>query len=778
VSFTPEQLGKRGMTKIKGRIRADGLQESVSVIRDLWGCPHITAKNEHDVWFSQGFCHAQDRLWQMERTRRFARGTLSEILGEPLVRIDKYYRRLGIQRVAGRDWPQLNQEAQDILQAFSDGVNAAITSMRQLPPEFAVLELEPEPWTPIDSIAAWKVIYLTQTTDMDVDIFRASIARELGAEAAAFLEPCPPENAPVVYPPGSNGEGLGQDITGMSALAAELAPNSAPEGGSNNWAVDGTLSASGKPILAGDPHAVIQTAPVWYINHLRTPEWEITGVSTPGVPGMFLYGHNGHVGWTVTNALADIADLFVERFDDSGRKYLYRGKWLDAGIRREEIKVKGRTEPVVEDIPVTAHGPLVSGGPPGPGVPLAWQWTGHRVVSTFECIPGMVRAKDVDEFRESQRNWAGPPMNRITADDSGNIAYQLLGDIPVRAHGGANAVPVPGWTGEYDWTGIIPFEELPWVKNPDRHFLASANNRVVPAGYPYHINALTIPYRAWRIEDLLQSRSSFTTEDFKRIQGDRYSRPAESIITVLGKADVPAELRPLVELMQSWDCVLSPDKAEPVLYEVFMQKLLARVFSCISGLDGARTVLDRWTGCYLPNLVRQMETDDCRLLELNEETRGRTWQQVMADSLGEAREFLTETQGPDMSKREWSRLHRQTFIHNLGRTPPHDEIFNIPSVGIGGDGTTIFNAPAGYRTDFKINMGVSFRMIVDFADLDSAVWVLPPGQSGHPGSPHYDDNIQPWLNLDYHPLFWNWERIRENQEGTLWLLPVKREEAA
>lgn len=776
MALTPERLKKRGLPKIKGRIWADGLHKSVSVIRDLWGCPHITASNEHDIWFAQGFCHAQDRLWQMERTRRFARGTLSEILGEPLIRVDRYYRRLGIQRVAERDYPQLNQEAQDILQAFSDGVNAAIGAMHQLPPEFAVLDLEPEPWSPTDSIALWKVIFLTQTADFNIKLLRAAIARELGPEVAALLEPDVPGESPVVCPPGSTGKGLGAELAEMSALAANLAPISSPEGGSNNWAVDGNLSASGKPLLAGDPHAVIQTAPVWYISHLRTPEWEMTGVSTPGVPGMFLYGHNGHVGWTVTNALADIADLFVERFDESGRKYLYRDRWLEAEMRHEEIRVKGRSEPVVEDIPVTVHGPLVSGGPLEPGVPLAWQWTAHGVVSTFECIPGMARAKDVDEFRESQRNWAGPPMNRITADDSGNIAYQLLGDIPVRAHGGANAVPAPGWTGEYDWTGFIPFEELPRAKNPDRHFIASANNRVVPAGYKYHVNVPTITYRAWRVEDMLRGKDSFGIEDFMAIQGDRYCRPAADIVRMLGKIEPAKELRAAVELLQSWDCVLSPDAPAAAMYEVFMQKLLARVFSCLTGLPGAATALDRWQSCYLPRLLRQMEEDDHSILELNEATRGMTWQQVMQKSLKEAQDFLTENQGADSAKWNWGRLHRQTFIHNLGRTPPYDEAFNIPPVGIGGDGTTVFNAAPGYRTGFATNMGVSFRMIVDFADVDSAVWILPPGQSGHPGSPHYNDNIQPWLNLEYRPMFWNWDRIRENQEGTLWLLPVKREE--
>lgn len=771
MSLTPEQLKNLGLPQIEGRLRISGLDSTVAIVRDRWGCPHIDARSEHDVWFAQGFCHAQDRLWQLERTRRFARGTLSEILGEPLIPVDQYYRRLGIRRVADSDWPRLNQEARAILQAFSDGVNAAVVSMRELPPEFKVLDLEPEPWAPTDSIALWKVIFLTQTADYNSKVFRAAIVRELGPEALALLEPEYPEEAPVVCPPGSNGQGLGEELDKLVALVNQLVPLSSPEGGSNNWAVDGHLSISGKPLLAGDPHAVIQVAPMWYQNHLRTPDWEMTGVSTPGVPGILLYGHNGRVGWSVTNAIADIADLFVERFDESYRKYLHQGQWHEAKVWHEEIRVKGRTEPVVEDIPVTRHGPLVSGGPLGPGAALAWQWTSHGVVRTFECITAMAKSRNVDEFRESQRSWSGPPMNRVTADDSGNIAYQLVGDVPIRAHGGANAVPAPGWTGEYDWVGHIPFAELPWTKNPERHFIVSANNRVIPSGYKYHVNLTTSPYRAWRIEELLQSKERFDIHDFMTIQGDRYSRPAATVVRMLAKVKPTAATHQALEMLRSWDCVLSPNSPVAALYQVLMQKLLGRLFAFAQGLPGAAASLGRWQLGYLPKLLRQMERDDHSLLEFNEGTRGMTWQQVMQDSLKEAQDFLSQVQGHDPSQWSWDKLHQQTFVHNLGRTPPHDRTFNIPPVGIGGDSTTVFSSGTLYQGNFTATIGVSFRMIVDFADVNRAVWVLPPGQSGHPGSPHYNDGIQPWLSLEYHPMLWDWDCIRANQEGTLQLVP-------
>jgi penicillin amidase len=771
MTLTPEYLKGIGLPKIDGTLRVRGTSGPITIIRDRWGCPHIEARTEPDIWFAQGFCHAQDRLWQLERTRRFARGTLSEILGEPLIPIDKYYRRIGIRRTSEHDWPRLNKEAQGILQAFSDGVNASITSMHELPPEFKVLELEPEPWSPADSIALWRVIFLTQTSHHDVKVFQAAIARELGPEAMALLDPGYPEEAPVVCPPGSTGRGLGKELEKLIALVNELAPISSPDAGSNNWVVDGRLSASGKPLLAGDPHAVIQIAPVWYMNHLKTPEWEMTGVSTPGVPGILLYGHNDHVGWTVTNAQADIADIFVERFDESYRRYRHRRQWREAEVWHEEIRVKGRTEPVVEDIPVTVHGPLVSGGPLSPGVPLAWQWTAHAVLRTFECIPGMARARNVDEFRESQRSWAGPPMNRITADDSGNIAYQLLPEIPVRAHGGANAVPAPGWTGEYDWVGNIPFDDLPSARNPKRHFMASANNRVVPKGYKYYVQMYNAGYRAERVEEMLRSKKSFDIHDFMAMQGDRYSRLAAGMVQILKKIPPTKDTRKALSLLCSWDAVLMPDSPATALYQVFLQKLLSRLFAPAKKLPGAIMALSRWQLYYLDRLLRQIEDDDPSLLQLNDDTKDKTWEQVIVQTLKEARDFLTENQGPDSSRWSWGSLHRQTFVHNLGRTPPHDATFNIPSVGLGGDGTTVFNSGSAYQGNFTSNIGVSFRMIVDFADFNRSVWVLPPGQSGHPGSPHYNDGIQPWLNLEYWPMLWDWKSIRTNEEGTLQLLP-------
>jgi len=776
MNLTPKYLKNYGLPKINGRINVKGLDSSITIIRDKWGCPHIKAKTEQDGWFGQGFVHAQDRLWQMERTRRFSRGTLSEILGEPLINIDKYYRRLGLRRLAIRDFPQLNYEAQGILESFAAGVNGAIASMQELPPEFKVLDLTPEAWSPVDSIAVWKTIFLTQTTDFSQKIFRAAIAQKLGIEALKILEPEYPEQAPVISSPLPAGKEMGQDIAELSEFVNDLMQISASTSGSNNWVVNGKMSAGGKPLLASDPHGVIQTAPIWYMNHLLTPGWEAIGVNTPGVPGILLFGHNEHVGWCVTNALADISDLYIEKFDKDFHKYLYRDRWLEAEIRHEEIKVKDRIKSVVEDIPVTIHGPIISGGPSGQGDPLAWRWTGQKVATTFECISGMVRARNVDEFRESQVNWSGPSMNRVIADDSGNIAYQLMPDIPVRKHHSGNPVPVPGWTGEFDWQGDIMFSELPLIKNPEKNYIVTANNRVAPIDYKYHLNSLTIPYRANRINQILEKRENMTLEDFKAMQADLKSDVAVEILDIM-KVMIQTDCNnKAMMLLCSWNAEINESSTAAALYEVFLQKLLNKLFACTDGLAGRKLAIERWWLCYLDKLAKAIKAGDQALINMNPDLRGQNWERVITASLDEAWEFLEEILGKDPSKWAWGKLHRQTFVHNLGRTPPYDKTFNISSIGIGGDSTTVFNSGGPYTDTFTPNVGVSFRMLLDLSDFKRCLWVLPPGQSGHPGSKHYRDGITPLKNGKYFPMLWDWEEIKKKSEGTLRLIAEKKEE--
>ena len=766
---TVQKLKKCELPKINGRINVRGLNSGVKIVRDKYGCPHISARTPHDAWFAQGFVHAQDRLWQMERSRRFARGTMAEILGEPLIKIDRYYRRLGIQRLAVRDFPQLNDEAQSILLAFTEGVNNAIDSLQELPPEFQVLDFLPEKWSPVDSIAVWKIIFLTQTNDINLKIFRAAIMDELGYDALKILSPENYPEDPVISGQPFSVKNCYTQTDEMLDFVKKFSQHNIAGSGSNNWVVNNNLSATGKPLLASDPHGVIQTAPIWYMHHLRCPEWEITGVNTPGVPGILLFGHNPFVGWSVTNAMPDAADLYIEKFDADYQKYLYKGKWIDAEIRHEEIKVKGIAEPVTEDVPVTVHGPVISGNAGEKGSPLAWRWTGQQVTTVFECIEGMCRARNVDEFRNSQVNWAGPAMNRVIADVNGNIAYQLLPEIPVRKHRAGLPVPVNGWDGEHEWQGMVPFQELPWLKNPENNYILTANHRVVCDDYRHHIGEIYIPYRAQRLEEMLSVPKIWEIDDFKSMQHDTVSVVAREMRNII--LDYKEHISPAAcELLSNWDGAIEKNSVAAALYGVFIRQLLNKLFAVTEGLAGRQTALEWWWLRYLNKIMQSIKTDDRGIIDLSQETRGMTWGNVITSTVESAWQELEHKFGKDRRRWQWGKLHRQSFVHNLGRIHPYDVYFNLPSIGISGDGTTVFNSGGPYPGSYEPAVGVSFRMILDFSDFSNSLWILPPGNSGHPNSRHYCDNINSLNKKQYNKMLWDWTEIMKKPEGILYLV--------
>ena len=769
MSTTPEQLRQSGLPRHEGELRLQDLKGTVTIVRDEHGVPHIEAESEHDLWFAQGFCHGQDRLWQLERFRRFARGTLSEILGEALIPVDRFYRRLGVQRHSQRDWPLLGGEARKILRWFSDGVNAAIASFDELPPEFQVLGIQPEWWSPVDSIATWRVITFTQMSPLATKLFAGAVQGRYGAEAVSILQPDYPPDSPVIVPTGGTASDVGAQLASMIDEAGKVAELT-PEGvGSNNWAVDGQRSASGKPLLAGDPHAVVQIAPVWYLNHLKHQDFDVIGSSTPGVPGMLMYGHNHHVAWSVTNAIADVSDVFIERFNDDFSRYEHEGEWIEPELWQERIEVKGRDEPIEETILVTKHGPVVSGGPGEEGPALAHQWSGHDVLRTLETLPDSFRARDVHQYMDSQYSWVGPPMNKVLADTSGNIAYQLVGDVPIRRHNGANPFPVPGWSGEFDWTETIPFEKLPRSVNPDTHYVATANNRVVDATYPHWIGSGT-PWRAWRIETLLGERDDFDVAGFQALQTDRYTMAAPLFQSALAGFTIDDDMEPYAALLREWDGVLSPESAGAALYERTGVVLMRSLYATFDDLPAAEAGGAPWSTWPSAKVLAQMNEGDTRILDLNPATRGQSWSDVFNRALREAATRLREEQGDDAASWAWGVLHHQRFVHNLGREAPHDATFNIPDVAIGGDGSTVF-ASAVKPADFSAGSGVSFRMIVDLDDLSKSVWIVPPGNAGHPGSPHYRDGVEPWLNGEYWSMSTRPEDYTANADATMTLRP-------
>ncbi len=766
---THEEIRQNSLPPHEGMLQMRDLKGRVEIVRDEHGVPHITAELEHDLWFAQGFCHGQDRLWQLERFRRFARGTLSELLGESLIGVDRFYRRLGVQRHSKRDWPLLGADARKILRWFSEGVNAAIDSFDELPPEFQVLGIEPDCWSPVDSIAVWRVIAFTQMRDYHLKMFAGAVHEKFGAEAVRLLQPEYPGEAPVIVPTGGDATGLNAQLSEILEQSQDMVAAASDGVGSNNWAVDGEKSSIGTTLLAGDPHAVVQLSPEWKLNQLKHQDFDVIGASTPGVPGVLMYGHNHHVAWSVTNAMADVSDLFVERFNDDFTQYEHDGNWYEPEIWHETIEVKGRELPIEEDILVTRHGPIVKGGLDEDGPAMAHQWSGHDVLRTLETLPGSFRARSVKAYIDSQLTWSGPPMNKILADIEGTIAYQLVGDIPVRAHRGGNPVPVPGWISKYDWIGTVAFEDLPTSVDPETHYVATANNRVVDETYPHYIGVGT-PWRAWRIEEMLRERDDFGVAEFQQMQLDRQTLAAPMLSKALQELDVDDDLDCYARLLLDWDGVLAPDSAAAAVYQATGTALMRDVASFLRDLPAAAVGMGAWAAWPSANVLNAIAAGDTSILQLNPATRGRSWNDVFNCALRAAVERMSESQGDDVASWTWSGMHRHHFVHNLGREAWGAAIFNLPDVGLGGDSTTVF-ASGVDTSNFQAKSGVSYRMIVDLDDFARSVWVLPPGQVGHPGSPHYGDGVTPWLAGDYWSMSTRREDYATNAESRLVLEP-------
>ncbi len=593
-------LTRRPLPQKSGTLHIQGLHEAVEIITDTYGVAHIYAQNEDDLFFAQGYAHAQERLWQMELNRRLGSGRLSELFGDVALETDRFCRRLGIHRSAAIEVTHLSEHNKRTLDAYARGVNTFIENNgSKLPVEFTLLRFQPEPWQPADTIQWAKMMGWNLGGNWETEITRARLVAKLGVERASQLEAGYDPSHPLIMPPGVEYQGINLGLREQYEQIKELS-GFGMLGGSNNWVVDGTMTETGAPILCNDPHLGQAAPSIWYECHLVAGDIDVVGVSFPGAPGVII-GHNQYIAWGVTNAISDVQDLYVEKFNpDNPNQYEYEGKWEEAELIREEIKVKGQQMPVIEKVRVTRHGPILtrllqssngkeaSNGSQVEELPLALRWTGLEQCNILSSVQKLNRATSWDEFRDALRDWDVPPQNFVYADTEGNIGYIMAGAIPLRNKGQA-LLPSPGWTGEYEWSSNIPFDELPQTFNPEQHFIATANNRVVDDNYPYYITHEWLNgYRAQRIRDLLTSKSKLSLADMAEIQGDQYSLPATEIVPYILKlqGDTPLE-KAALEILQTWDYVLAPQSIAAAIYTRFFSKLEHIILNAVLGDDEA-----------------------------------------------------------------------------------------------------------------------------------------------------------------------------------------------
>ncbi len=766
-----------GTVRVPGPLSSWSLHSSVEVYRDKWGIPHIYADDAEDLFFAQGYVTAQDRLWQMEMNRRIGSGTLSEVVGDATLETDRFIRTIGWRRVAEIEAANLEGDALVMLEAYAAGVNAFIDTHRgSLPLEFTILGFQPGPWTPADSISWAKVMAWDLGGNWEAELLRAKLIDTLGEGKAAELAPPYPDRSPLIIPPEVGGYG-NLDIEGVLARYTPVKESLGAGGpglGSNNWVVDGTKSATGMPLLANDTHLPLGLPSIWYDVHLIGGGYHVEGYTFPGVPGAIV-GHNEDIAWGVTNCNPDVQDLYVEKINpDNPDQYEYQGQWLDMEIIEEVIQVKGG-EPVTERVRLTRHGPIINPVVEGLTEVLAFRWTALEPTRIYDSLVLLDKASNWEEFRTAMALWAVPSQNFVYADREGNIGYQTPGLVPIRVEGHTGLLPVPGWTGEYEWQGYIPFEELPTVLNPSTHFIVTANNKVVDDSYPHRLAYdYAVGHRAERITTLLGEKDMLSVLDFQRIHGDTYSIPGEIFTPYVLQIKPEGFLqeRALNEI-RDWDYYNDRDSTGAAILEVFYLKLVENTFADELGeeLFAEYVGADTWHHIALEDMIE--ETDNPWFDDVNTPER-ETRDDIVLRAFADALDYLGNKFGDVPHTWEWGRLHAITFVHQpLGQSgiAPLEMIFNRGPVEVGGSDYTVNAASYDPEEPFATVHGVSQRLIVDLSNLDNSLSTHTVGQSGLPFNKHYDDMIALWQGVQYHPLLWSRIVVEQNQEGLLILQP-------
>ncbi|HEY0275560.1 MAG TPA: penicillin acylase family protein, partial [Paenirhodobacter sp.] len=570
---------------------AQGVAPPSVIWRETNGIPHIQAATDAGAWAGLGTVHARDRLFQMDHTRRRAQGRMAEWLGRDMLEADRLARRLGGAAVAQANVMALGEEARAMLEAYCAGVNAEIGRLRAtggLPEEYALLgQAEgPEPWTPADCIAVTRQIGLAMGS-VWMKLFRAAALPAVGAGLVSLLRHDDDGADRFVLPPGAEGQRWMASLADLAPAAEALlalGSDATAGGGSNNWVVSGDLTTTGLPIMAGDPHRELEVPAMYTQAHLCGAGFDVIGLTIPGAPGFPHVGHNADVAWSVTHAMADIQDLFIERFDDGARHYLHRGTWHPALYRQETIAVRGEADEPLE-IWGTAHGPVICGDPrAGHAIAFASPQLDPEDRS-FDCLPRMLRATGVAELHEAVRGWGLIDHNLVAADRSGRIGHRVRASLPRRGH--MNGwLPVPGWTGAHDWNGMVPFEDMPAAIDPKGCRIVTANNRVVPDGGAYYFcTDATPPWRAKRIAARLDALGSLSAETMAPIMMDRHSGAAPVFRQHLARhrAATP-DAKQLAARIAAWDGKMDADRVEPTLYARFRLALAGSALRA-AGLD-------------------------------------------------------------------------------------------------------------------------------------------------------------------------------------------------
>ncbi len=821
---------RRAFPQTQGVVRVPGLDAAVEVRRDPWGVAHITASTTHDLFFAQGFVHAQERFWQMDVRRHLARGALAEMFGPAFVQDDRFFRSLGWSEVVQAEWQALTPDEQAVLQAYADGVNAYLAGREpaDLGVGYALLGLvhpayRPAAWTPQDSLLWLKLMAWFMGSNWSQEIERALLLRHLTPQQVAALYPPYPRDLPVIVPefpvgpppvplpPPPAGDLPPAALDALAATAAALDGLRAryglafPAGGSNAWVVAGQHTASGAPLLAADPHLGYEIPAVWYQVTLRcrplgpSCPYQVAGFSFPGLPGVVM-GHNGTVAWAYSNLIPDVMDLVIEAVDPRDpTRYRTPTGWQSFETRTETFEVAG-WRPVTFTVRRTRNGPVVSdwarsfrprGWPwarrtfrdrAGIAIPedyaISLRWTALEPTTALRAVLGFSRAQDWEAFRAAARWFDTPAQNIVYADVHGTIAYQMPGKIPLRGTNDGR-LPALGWRGEDDWLGFIPWEHLPYRVAPPEGYIVTANQRAVPFDYPYYVAwDWAYGFRAQRIEQALTARLArgpVDVADMMALQLDPTSTkwPLLRAYVLALPADDPQVARAQA-LLRRWDGRMDADDPAALVFAAFWKHLLETTFDEIPWEEEPRLRIhggNRWQEVLRGLLPRA----DDPWWDVQATRTRETRDDILAQALADAWLEVLRTWGPGVDWWAWGRAHTLTLREpSLGRVTwlGLERVFAVGPFPLPGDTAAVHAQVWDTAGSYEVLGGPTMRMVLDLAAWDRSVSALSTGQSGHPGHPHYADAAAWWARGAYYPMLWSDAAVRAATVETLRLLPA------
>jgi penicillin G amidase len=803
---------RRSLPQLDGTVTVSGLSAPVDIVRDADSVTHVFGKTKLDAYYGLGYAHAQDRLWQMEFQRRVGHGRLSEIFGSATLPTDRFLRTLGTGRAARSAWESLAPGTKTELNAYVAGVNAFIATHHgsELPLEFTILRFEPEPWTGPDVLAWTKMMAWDLSKNYSTELLRHDVSVAVGAERAADLfVPYAADGLTIL-----SEADLPRTMRKLSTTEERRTQRQEQENlrvlrssvveswsdafassidlpflgsalGSNNWVVDGTMTASGKPLLANDPHLDAQIPSLWYLAHLSGGDFDAIGATLPGAPAVVI-GRNRFIAWGETNVMGDVQDLYRERLDATGTHAEFRGAQEPLRIVNETIGVKGAA-PVTLAVRISRHGPLISDAinannaeskktpRPAPLDPLAFRWTALDPDDpTVTAVLRVNEARNWAEFTTALRDFMVPSQNFVYADVEGHIGYYAPGRFPIRAAGNGSTVS-EGWTGESEWTGWVPFDELPHTYDPPEHVIVSANEKAVPPAFSNGIGGeWSEPYRAQRIVDRLRQKSTLTVDDFASIQSDTFSLHAKALLPILLERVRPIDAADerAVSMLRQWNFDARADQAAPAIFQAWYFELLPAVAGDELGplLTPDYQGLDRTS--YRSRFLLRTLADRTNAWCDDVRTPAReTCDDAASAALHAGIARLTGQLGGDMAAWRWGAVHKSVFAHSafdsvpvlgrlLRRTVPH-----------GGDWSTVDVGPVYAPKPFDQHALPGYRQIVDLSSTNDSRFLDAVGQSGHVLSPHYDDALPLWAAARYRKMRMARTEAEQGAIGRLRLVP-------